>query len=312
MLPVPDMLNAMGSHNRTQGSTNRRRHILSVFVAVFAAIVLCLASLPAAFGDDATPTSEPSPTSGDEPTTGTVSEEITDPDNLLGDNVTEVKDAIELTEKDEGVHVRLLYLESFTEGVEPGDWASQVLEATSPKPNTVMLAVASDDGNLVVAVSKNSDEWLTRQETVDKLSDAAVAPIAQQPPNWAGSAIALMDELATVHHTSTSSGLSRAGIIALIGVLAGLVVITIVVMLVRRLWRPGNRRAHVRNRHAKGSQNAGTDESDDSAAEPAAQSAAEPAAEPAAQSATEQEAQPAPQPQDADGIQETSSKEGDA
>ena len=43
------------------------------------------------------------------------------------------------------------------------------MESLDPKPNTVLLAVASNDGNLVVAVSSNSDEWLKKKSTVDAL-----------------------------------------------------------------------------------------------------------------------------------------------
>ena len=250
VMPQQEIVHGRGLHSRIPQSSRRRRHTLSAMLTMLAFLAVWFVSLPVAFGDDATSPSDPSPTSEGESGSSTVTEDITDPDNLLGDSVTQVKDAISRTARDEGVHVRLLYLPSFGEGVEPDAWASEVLEATGPEPNTVMLAVGSDDGNLVVAVSKNSDEWLLRQDTVDQLSDAAVAPIQHQPPDWAGSALALMDELATLHHTSTSSGLSRAGVIALTGILVGLVVLAVVAVVVRRLWRAGNRRAHVKRRHA--------------------------------------------------------------
>ena len=90
-----------------------------------------------------------------------------------------------------GVSVRLLYLSSFSAGEGQVDqWASDVLESTDPEPNTVLLAVASHDGNLVVAVSANSDEWLHRQSTVDELSQAALDPLVENDtPDWSASAL---------------------------------------------------------------------------------------------------------------------------
>ena len=69
------------------------------------------------------------------------------------------------------------------------------MESMNPKPNTVMLAVASNDGNLVVVVSKNSDTWLLDNKTVDKLSEAAQQPLLENPPSWSGAATAMMDQI---------------------------------------------------------------------------------------------------------------------
>ena len=125
----------------------------------------------------------------------TITENITDTENLLGSHAAEVTDAIAKTEKETGVHVHLLYLSSFNSQQKPGDWAATVMESMNPKPNTVMLAVASNDGNLVVVVSKNSDKWLLDNKTVDKLSEAAQQPLLENPPSWSGAATAMMDQI---------------------------------------------------------------------------------------------------------------------
>lgn len=118
----------------------------------------------------------------------TATENITDTENLLGSNVAEITDAISATKQETGVTVHLLYLASFNTEEKPAKWASALLESLDPKPNTVLLAVASNDGNLVVAVSSNSDEWLKKKSTVDALSDAAQKPLMESTPDWSKSA----------------------------------------------------------------------------------------------------------------------------
>ena len=76
----------------------------------------------------------------------TATDDITDTQNLLGSNVSEITDAINQTKKETGVTVRLVYLDSFNAKGKPDKWVSALLESLNPKPNTVMLAVASNDG----------------------------------------------------------------------------------------------------------------------------------------------------------------------
>ena len=128
----------------------------------------------------------------------TATENITDTENLLGSNVAEITDAISATKQETGVTVHLLYLASFNTEEKPAKWASALLESLDPKPNTVLLAVASNDGNLVVAVSSNSDEWLKKKSTVDALSDAAQKPLMESTPDWSKSATDMMD-LSLIH-----------------------------------------------------------------------------------------------------------------
>ena len=75
----------------------------------------------------------------------TATDDITDTQNLLGSNVSEITDAINQTKKETGVTVRLVYLDSFNAKGKPDKWVSALLESLNPKPNTVMLAVASND-----------------------------------------------------------------------------------------------------------------------------------------------------------------------
>ena len=133
----------------------------------------------------------------------TATENITDTENLLGSNVAEITDAISATKQETGVTVHLLYLASFNTEEKPAKWASALLESLDPKPNTVLLAVASNDGNLVVAVSSNSDEWLKKKSTVDALSDAAQKPLMESTPDWSKSATDMMDQIAVQKKTST-------------------------------------------------------------------------------------------------------------
>lgn len=169
---------------------------------------------------------------------GTLTENITDPQNLLGSNVSAVTDKIKETKQQAGVTVRLLYVESFGTEVKPTQWASGVLESLSPKPNTVLLAVASGDGKLVVVASSNSDAWLSNTKTVDSLSEAATDKLAKSgAQDWSGAAIAMMDQIMLLKKTSTSWSLSKWGIIALICVLVVLIVGTIVFVVVRNSRR---------------------------------------------------------------------------
>lgn len=169
---------------------------------------------------------------------GTLTENITDPQNLLGSNISAVTDKIKETKQQAGVTVRLLYVESFGTEVKPTQWASGVLESLSPKPNTVLLAVASGDGKLVVVASSNSDAWLSNTKTVDSLSEAATDKLAKSgAQDWSGAAIAMMDQIMLLKKTSTSWSLSKWGIIALICVLVVLIVGTIVFVVVRNSRR---------------------------------------------------------------------------
>lgn len=128
---------------------------------------------------------------------------ITDPGHLLGGGTGKVSDAIARTLDTSGVRVRVLYVSSFHSQGNPTKWASDMLEATNPQPDTVLLAVAPDDGNLVVAVSSNSHRWLRNDRTVRQLSDAALKPVMDaDSPDWAGSAIAMMECIARVHQAS--------------------------------------------------------------------------------------------------------------
>lgn len=169
---------------------------------------------------------------------GALTSSITDTENLLGSNVTEVTDAIDQLHEQTGVSVRLLYLSSFSAGEGQVDqWASDVLESTDPEPNTVLLAVASHDGNLVVAVSANSDEWLHRQSTVDELSQAALDPLVENDtPDWSASALDMIEQINVVYRTATSPSVIVIGAAALGGVVV-ILAIVVVVMLVRRRRR---------------------------------------------------------------------------
>lgn len=158
---------------------------------------------------------------------------ITDTENLLGDSVTKVSDMISITKKQTGVSVKLLYLSNFTGNKNSSKWASDLLTSTNPDRNTVLLAVATHDGKLVVAVSSNSDEWLKRKTTVDLLSDAAYRPlISSQGADWSQSAIMLMKQIARFKKTSVTSRTSVVSTIVMVVIIVALFVLVALI-----LWR---------------------------------------------------------------------------
>ena len=174
----------------------------------------------------------------DEPPTGagTMTDTITDPQNLLGSDVGSVKDAIKETAEQTGVSVRLLYLPHFYSGVKPETWASRVLESMKPAHDTVMLAVASQDGKLVVAVSSNSRAWLKDQSSVDQLSQAALEPVTKgRNPDWVGSAKAMMTQVETLNQNQ------RHHRIMIIALSASAVVLVILIVAVAIWWRRSSR-----------------------------------------------------------------------
>ena len=227
-LPIPAVkVEDMSTTNREDGKTtivvlasepsysafgNMVRKWLVCAICALAAVAMNAMWITAnAYGDNSSDSSDSSSSSTDSGVT--ITENITDTENLLGSHAAEVTDAIAKTEKETGVHVHLLYLSSFNSQQKPGDWAATVMESMNPKPNTVMLAVASNDGNLVVVVSKNSDKWLLDNKTVDKLSEAAQQPLLENPPSWSGAATAMMDQIVKSKKASTSSSTVIVGII---------------------------------------------------------------------------------------------------
>lgn len=215
------------------------RGVIGTLVALFATIAmagsLMVAPAPAVWADEATDQSsqsaDQSGQSADQTGSGseseqsavTVTDNITDTENLLGDNLGKVTDAIESTKQETGVTVKLLYLPKFASGKNPEEWATDVLNSTNPEANTVLLAVASEDGNLVVAISKNSDKWL--QDAAGEMSAAALKPLTDgDTPDWSGSAIALTDQIKASKTTSTPTAASHIGVVVFIVALVVLVV----------------------------------------------------------------------------------------
>ncbi|RSX54729.1 hypothetical protein D2E26_0783 [Bifidobacterium dolichotidis] len=253
----------------------RNSYVVRKCIAVVLSVVLSLAmmigaslipsSSSAAFADDPQPAQSSQPAQSDQPApandptatpspqTNTHEEQstasyITDTNNLLGDHLGEVSDAIAKTKQKTGVTVRLLYLDSFNTKDSPEKWASILLASLKPAPNTVMLAVAANDGNLVVVVSPNSDEWLRSQKTVDKLSDAALNPIvdadSKNGPDWAKSAIDMMDAIQTAKETSTAHKSVSAGIIVLIVIIVLLIALAVGMIVWRKHHKPRRRSRH--------------------------------------------------------------------
>lgn len=229
------------SHGVTAQLARRCAAVVLAFVLAVTAGASLMA--PTASADEATPsptTSQsmsPSTSPTDETTVDPNSSYILDTQNLLGNDIAKVSDAITRTRERTGVQVRLIYVDSFNSTDSPDDWARQTLRSLDPAPNTVLLAVATNDGNLAVVVSPGSDEWLSSQKSVDALSEAASAPLtgvkAGESPDWARSAIDMMDVIIKEKDTSTSSSVTMVGIAVLIGVVA-LAAVVVVIIVVRR------------------------------------------------------------------------------
>lgn len=197
-----------------------------------AALIIMVAMMMGALGASVVAYAEGSDDAASDSSTATFSYNITDTQNLLGSKASEVSDKITAVEEETGAKVHLVYLESFNSDDDPSDWAAKVLEALNPDPNTVLLAVASNDGNLVVAVSSNSDDWLKKQSTVDKLSEAAQAPLMESTPDWAASATDMMDQIVKAKKTAANPLLSNIGIIIM-----GLVLLALIAFVVTILVR---------------------------------------------------------------------------
>lgn len=179
---------------------------------------------------------------------------ITDTENLLGDSVNKVSDEIAATKKRTGVTVRLLYLSTFGDTKDPSKWASDLLISTLPAKNTVLLAVATRDGRLVVAVSPNSDEWLKSRNTVDALSDAAYKPLVTTTgTHWGQSAIMMMKQISRSKSTATTSSASLISTLIMLIIILCLGAIVTLILLhrnrVQKQIKAGARKA--RRRHAR-------------------------------------------------------------
>lgn len=123
---------------RFSGSAKAFQRLVCAIAVVVATVLGSMWITADAYADDS------SSTGTDANSSVTITDNITDTENLLGSHATEVSDAIAKTEKETGVHVHLLYLSSFNSEQTPQKWASTVLESTKPKANTVLLAVAAN------------------------------------------------------------------------------------------------------------------------------------------------------------------------
>jgi preprotein translocase subunit SecG len=244
---------------------SRDRHLrinFSLVVAVVLAMLLVLAasllqSPSQAYADESPSSTSSSSASSSESASSdgemTVSDSITDTQNLLGSQASLVNDTITKTKSETGVTVRLLYLSTFSGNSNPEKWTSTVLESTDPPANTVLLAVASQDGNLVVAVSANSEAWLKQQSTVDELSDAALKPITEgDTPDWATSAIDMMSSIEQIKQTSTDATAQHVGVSVFVAVLVILVIAAVVMFVLhqrRKSVEGSSQRSKRRSRH---------------------------------------------------------------
>ena len=220
--PCVHVVEPVALHKTSPGCLLAMRRVLAVLLSMV--LMVCVFGPTKAFADE--------PETG----SGTMTDTITDPQNLLGSDVGSVKDAIKETAEQTGVSVRLLYLPHFYEGVKPETWASRVLESMKPANDTVMLAVASQDGKLVVAVSSNSQDWLKDQSSVDQLSQAALEPVTKgRNPDWVGSAKAMMDQVETLDQNHRHH---RVMIIALSATVVVLIVLGVALTI---WWRRSSR-----------------------------------------------------------------------
>lgn len=169
----------------------------------------------------------------------TINDSIIDTGNLLGPKLSEVMDSINKVKQSTGATLRLMYLPHLDTQGDPEAWCRQVLDTSGAAPNTVLLAVASQDGSLVSCVSSGSDDWLNKN--VQSFADAALKPItSNDDPDWGGAAIALADKIVESKETTASRTMVFVGVGAAGAVLALLVILGLVFM----------RRKKRRRRHA--------------------------------------------------------------
>lgn len=172
---VDDMVNSSRARAHGVDVVARRRDggiaglrviaLMAIAVIVIMALgVLCMTeramadeSTPSRSSDSSSGSASSSASSSSDSASASLNDSITDTENLLGSDFSRVSDAITETRKTTGVSVRLLYVAHFPEGKKTASWAANLLNSLEPPSNTVMLAVGSDDGSLVVAVSSNSD-----------------------------------------------------------------------------------------------------------------------------------------------------------
>jgi hypothetical protein len=197
------------------------RVFITLFLCVCALVIACLANPSQAFSAQ----NQGGSSAAQEATT------ITDTQNLLGSGLTRVSDEVETVRRTTGVTVDLLYLPTFDTNMSAQQWAEEQLRSTHPRKNTVMLALASQKGQMVVVVSDNSDQWLRNNGTVSALSDAAAKPLNAASPDWSGAALSLCDEIVAQYRQAQHAPVRRAWLIFGI-VLAVLVVIGLIVLIV--------------------------------------------------------------------------------
>lgn len=214
-----------------------------------AVLALCLgitliASGPVSWADDTGGSGQQSDQSTQQSTQSgqqqiTVNDSIIDTGNLLGSKLSEVMDSIDKVKQKTGATLRLMYLPHLDTQGDAEAWCRQVLDTSGAAPNTVLLAVASQDGNLVSCVSSGSDDWLNKN--VQSFADAALKPIAgNDDPDWGGAAIALADKIIESKETTASHTMVTIGVGAAVAVLVLLVALGLVFM----------RRKKRRRRHA--------------------------------------------------------------
>lgn len=187
--------------------------------------------------------------SGQSGTSGqiTVNDSIIDTGNLLGSKLSEVMDSVSQVKEKTGATLRLMYLPHLDTQGDAEAWCRQVLDTSGAAPNTVLLAVASQDGNLVSCVSADSDDWLNNH--VQDFADAALGPITgNEDPDWGGAAIALANKIIEAKDTSASRGVVMVGVAAVVGVLIILVVVGIVFHRIRRKRRRRHAGARARGK----------------------------------------------------------------
>lgn len=157
---------------------------------------------------------------------------ITDTQNLLGSQGARIQESLDALQKDTGVTLNLLFVSSFglkkIDKTTVGKWVDARLAFTKPAKNTLLLAVASQDGQMALAVSKGSDSWLASQVDTN-LSDAAAKPLARSDPDWSGSVTALVRQIRQSKSDHDSLPWKIAGGVALavliIAVIVGLVLL---------------------------------------------------------------------------------------
>ena len=158
--------------------------------------------------------------SAEPPVTIPPGEYVVDDSGVLGGEAAEVTDAITEVQSDTGYTLYVVYVDSFTDPSNATAWARDVVTAKNMGPTEALLAVATEQRNLQVAVLDDSRIDFDRQQAVGEAAletlRASGDPSAE---DWAQAAVDAAETLGSGQSagssTNSSSGSSMVPLLVL-------------------------------------------------------------------------------------------------